>query len=307
MYFRSQVKTFQTIFISSSRGYIVYSHHLLYIFIRAFTVSCKDFYRSLWNKLEKKYRKYHIQIYHVHFRLYTFKTCVWVSIHSHVHESAKRRNADWHCWQAILCSYIRIAEGKSEFWWFCNLENGVWSFWSVWALCNIVPLFASNNFIFLLKKAQVAMCLFTLKPTIEEDYYTNLDDKRDDLTFSIVNFPFISINIPASSSNGVYISQLVRYSRACLGTVQWFSGHSSADNAKATQTKLRNYIYNCSWIEVIATKFLRSSSPICLTVKKHPYLKWQWIFDFLRRCFLSSITAMTCTRLDCIFLDFSLI
>ena len=44
---------------------------------------------------------------------------------------------------------------------------------------------------------------------------TKLNDKRDDFTFPIVNFPFISINIPASPDYGVYISQLIRYYRAC--------------------------------------------------------------------------------------------
>ena len=34
-----------------------------------------------------------------------------------------------------------------------------------------------------------------------------LYDKRDDFTFPIVNFPFISSNIPASPAYGVYISQ----------------------------------------------------------------------------------------------------
>ena len=40
---------------------------------------------------------------------------------------------------------------------------------------------------------------------------------------------------------------------------------------------------------------------IWLTVTKYPYLKWQWIFYFLHRCFLSSITAKTFTWLDCIY------
>jgi hypothetical protein len=39
---------------------------------------------------------------------------------------------------------------------------------------------------------------------------------------------------------------------------------------------------------------------IWLTVPKYPYVKWQWIFYFLRRCFLSSITAKTFSGLDCI-------
>jgi hypothetical protein len=44
---------------------------------------------------------------------------------------------------------------------------------------------------------------------------TKLYDKRDDFNLPIVNFPFIFSNIPAASAYGVYISQLIRYSRAC--------------------------------------------------------------------------------------------
>jgi hypothetical protein len=40
-------------------------------------------------------------------------------------------------------------------------------------------------------------------------------DKRDDFNVPIVNFPFICSNIPAAPAYGVYISQLIRYSRAC--------------------------------------------------------------------------------------------
>ena len=42
-----------------------------------------------------------------------------------------------------------------------------------------------------------------------------LYDKRDDFNFPIVNFPFICSNIPAAPAYGVYISQLIQYSRAC--------------------------------------------------------------------------------------------
>ena len=44
---------------------------------------------------------------------------------------------------------------------------------------------------------------------------TKLYDKRDDFTFPIVNFPFISSVITAAPAYGVYISQLIRYSRDC--------------------------------------------------------------------------------------------
>ena len=36
-------------------------------------------------------------------------------------------------------------------------------------------------------------------------------DKCDDFDFHIVNFPFLSSNIPSGLSYGVYISQLIRY------------------------------------------------------------------------------------------------
>ena len=44
---------------------------------------------------------------------------------------------------------------------------------------------------------------------------TRLYDKRDDFDFHIVNFPFLSCNIPSGPSYGVYISQLIRYARCC--------------------------------------------------------------------------------------------
>ena len=44
---------------------------------------------------------------------------------------------------------------------------------------------------------------------------TKLYDKRDDYTFPIVNIPFIGCNIPGSPAYGVYISQLILYSKAC--------------------------------------------------------------------------------------------
>ena len=40
---------------------------------------------------------------------------------------------------------------------------------------------------------------------------TRLYDKRDDFDFHIVNFPYLSSNIPSGPSYGVYISQLIRY------------------------------------------------------------------------------------------------
>ena len=44
---------------------------------------------------------------------------------------------------------------------------------------------------------------------------TSLYDKHDDFNFHITNFPFLSSNIPSSPTYGVFISQLIRYARAC--------------------------------------------------------------------------------------------
>jgi hypothetical protein len=44
---------------------------------------------------------------------------------------------------------------------------------------------------------------------------TILYDKRDDFSFATVNFPVLCSNKPLSPACGVYISQLIRYARAC--------------------------------------------------------------------------------------------
>ena len=45
--------------------------------------------------------------------------------------------------------------------------------------------------------------------------HTSIYDKRDDFNFNITNFPFLGSNIPTSPANGVFISHLIRYVRAC--------------------------------------------------------------------------------------------
>ena len=46
-------------------------------------------------------------------------------------------------------------------------------------------------------------------------FYTDLYDKRDTFSFSIVNFPHMDSNIPSKPAYRVAISQLVRYLRIC--------------------------------------------------------------------------------------------
>ena len=46
-------------------------------------------------------------------------------------------------------------------------------------------------------------------------HFTRLYDKRDDFDFPVVNFPYLSSNIPESRAYGVFVSQLIRYARVC--------------------------------------------------------------------------------------------
>ena len=50
---------------------------------------------------------------------------------------------------------------------------------------------------------------------IKVQLHTSIYDKRDDFNFHITNFPFLSSNIPSSPAYGMFISQLIRYARAC--------------------------------------------------------------------------------------------
>ena len=43
---------------------------------------------------------------------------------------------------------------------------------------------------------------------------TKIYDKPDDFDFEMFNFPFLDVDVPRSTSYGVYISQLIRFARA---------------------------------------------------------------------------------------------
>ena len=54
---------------------------------------------------------------------------------------------------------------------------------------------------------------------------TNIYDKRVDFNFKILNFPNMCSNIPASPTYGVYISQLIRYTRAISNYSDFLKRH----------------------------------------------------------------------------------
>ena len=55
---------------------------------------------------------------------------------------------------------------------------------------------------------------------IGSDIHTSVYDKRDDFGFSIVNFPWLTGDVPRLSSYGIYISQLVRFARCCTSVFE---------------------------------------------------------------------------------------
>ena len=56
---------------------------------------------------------------------------------------------------------------------------------------------------------------------------TKLHDKRDAFGFHIVNFPFMSNNIPSAPAYGVYAYQLIRYAHCCSNYSDFLLGLQS--------------------------------------------------------------------------------
>ena len=58
---------------------------------------------------------------------------------------------------------------------------------------------------------------------IGSNIHTCVYDKRDDFGFPIVNFPWLSGDVPRLPSYGIYISQLVRFARCCTSVFDFHS------------------------------------------------------------------------------------
>ena len=78
---------------------------------------------------------------------------------------------------------------------------------------------------------------------------TKLNDKRDTFGFHIVNFPFMSSNIPSAPAYGVYASQLIRYARCCSNYSDFLSRH------RALVTRLLSLGYKVNRLSNIFKKF----------------------------------------------------
>ena len=60
-------------------------------------------------------------------------------------------------------------------------------------------------------------CTFLdIKMNVDEErrkILTTLYDKREEFSFPIINFPFLSSNVHYKRSHGVFVSQFLRYAR----------------------------------------------------------------------------------------------
>ena len=80
-------------------------------------------------------------------------------------------------------------------------------------------------------------------------------DKRDDFDFDIVNFPFLDDDVPRSTSYGIYISQLIRFTRVS-GHMADFNARNKSLTAKLLQQGCRYHKHRlgkCAYFTVFAT------------------------------------------------------
>ena len=71
---------------------------------------------------------------------------------------------------------------------------------------------------------------------IGSDIHTRVYDKRDDFGFPIVNFPWLSGDVPRLPSYGIYISQLVRFARCCTSVLDFHSKNLQITSKLLTQS-----------------------------------------------------------------------
>ena len=90
------------------------------------------------------------------------------------------------------------------------------------------------------------------------DIHTSVYDKRDDFGFPIVNFPWLSGDVPRLQSYGIYISQLVRFARCCTSVFDFHSKKLQFTSELLTQG------YRYHKLRKTFGKFFRSYSEVRL-------------------------------------------
>ena len=92
---------------------------------------------------------------------------------------------------------------------------------------------------------------------------TKLYDKRDAPGFHIVNFPFMSSNIPSAPAYGVYASQLICYARCCSNYSDFLSCH------RALVTRLLSECYKVNRLSNTLKKFYGRNTDLVGQYKKN--------------------------------------
>ena len=92
---------------------------------------------------------------------------------------------------------------------------------------------------------------------------TKLYDKSDAFGFHIVNFPFMSSNIPSASAYGVYASQLIRYVCCCSKYSDFLLRH------RALVTKLLSQGYKVNRLSNTFKKFYGRHTDLVGQYKKN--------------------------------------
>jgi hypothetical protein len=75
---------------------------------------------------------------------------------------------------------------------------------------------------------------------------TQLYDKRDDFNFSIVNFPYLCSNIPASPAYGIYIAAYSIY-KSLLDIRSVFISRQSTDFTEVSTVSFTGCFQQMSW------------------------------------------------------------
>lgn len=82
-----------------------------------------------------------------------------------------------------------------------------------WSFC--INSYSSKNVLYLCSSFHAINNVYT-------NLSTKLYDKRDDLNFSIVNFPYLCSNKPWSPAYAVFVSYLIIYARMTCSTYKQF-------------------------------------------------------------------------------------
>ena len=89
------------------------------------------------------------------------------------------------------------------------------------------------------KSSDTVAAFLDLHLSISNDcIHTKIYDKRDDFNFNIVNYPHLDGDVPRATSYGVYISQLIRFARACNDVID-FNDRNQVITSKLLQQGFR--------------------------------------------------------------------